>query len=370
MSDSSESAYRTVREVVMMTTGLAGDEVRGDPEELVGAAAELGQALVTCDFPLVVWQLPAAVVQVGNQPAAELFGLPLDQLIGTPATDLVGPADAVRRALAMVAAGQLDDAHATRWVRLPDGSQRPVRVWTRSIEVDGARAAVSLVIPVAEVGRLGRDIAAPWRDLSRVAVGVADRHLRVLSVSKDVRDVLYVEPDDVVGKSLLDLVELRSPLGTMADGLATTVVHRQARVRRADGRWADACLLLGGPPRAGGSDVSFALSTALASAAPPAGRIAELEQRLRIIGLEVRSAGLLEGVADLPSVSEHPQLRELTSRQWEILSRLLRGERTPTIAAELYISPSTVRNHLAAIFQKFGVHSQAELLAALRQPRP
>jgi DNA-binding NarL/FixJ family response regulator len=40
-----------------------------------------------------------------------------------------------------------------------------------------------------------------------------------------------------------------------------------------------------------------------------------------------------------------------------------------TIANELSISQSTVRNHLSTIFQRFGVHSQAELIDAFRQPR-
>ena len=52
-------------------------------------------------------------------------------------------------------------------------------------------------------------------------------------------------------------------------------------------------------------------------------------------------------------------------RQWEILTRLVRGQRVQEIADALYLSPSTVRNHLTAIYRKFGVHSQAELLAAL-----
>jgi len=37
----------------------------------------------------------------------------------------------------------------------------------------------------------------------------------------------------------------------------------------------------------------------------------------------------------------------------------------PTIAAALNVSQNTVRNHLAAIYKKFGVHSQTELLAML-----
>ena len=50
---------------------------------------------------------------------------------------------------------------------------------------------------------------------------------------------------------------------------------------------------------------------------------------------------------------------------------LLRGERASTIATALYLSPSTVRNHLTMVFRKFGVHSQMELIQKLRAlPEP
>jgi DNA-binding NarL/FixJ family response regulator len=44
----------------------------------------------------------------------------------------------------------------------------------------------------------------------------------------------------------------------------------------------------------------------------------------------------------------------------------LQGKRVPTIARELYIGQSTVRNHLSEIFKRFAVHSQPELLEALQ----
>jgi predicted signal transduction protein with EAL and GGDEF domain/DNA-binding CsgD family transcriptional regulator len=58
---------------------------------------------------------------------------------------------------------------------------------------------------------------------------------------------------------------------------------------------------------------------------------------------------------------------DFSERQLEIIERLLRGERVPTIARGLYLSQSTVRNHLSAIFRKLGVHSQEELLGTLRK---
>ena len=67
----------------------------------------------------------------------------------------------------------------------------------------------------------------------------------------------------------------------------------------------------------------------------------------------------------MPNTSRVRRLAGLTDRQLEVLSRLMRGERVPTIAKSLYVSQSTVRNHLVGIFKHFDVHSQAELLSKL-----
>jgi DNA-binding NarL/FixJ family response regulator len=68
----------------------------------------------------------------------------------------------------------------------------------------------------------------------------------------------------------------------------------------------------------------------------------------------------------VPDPQAIPGLSELSTRQWDVLNRLLRGERTTSIARDMFISPSTVRNHLSEIFRKLGVHSQGELLELLR----
>jgi putative nucleotidyltransferase with HDIG domain len=82
-------------------------------------------------------------------------------------------------------------------------------------------------------------------------------------------------------------------------------------------------------------------------------------------GRVVDATGVLLSVQHLPEAVRFPQLSTLSARQWEVLSHLMRGERVRTIADKLFVSESTVRNHLSAIFERFGVHSQADLLALL-----
>jgi DNA-binding CsgD family transcriptional regulator len=93
-----------------------------------------------------------------------------------------------------------------------------------------------------------------------------------------------------------------------------------------------------------------------------------IERHLRKIAAEVDASGILQSVQNVPEPARFPELGDLSARQWEVLSHLMRGERVPAIAAALFVSQSTVRNHLSAIFGRFGVHSQVELLALLLRP--
>ena len=81
--------------------------------------------------------------------------------------------------------------------------------------------------------------------------------------------------------------------------------------------------------------------------------------------MEVESSGILLQLAHVSHPAPLSQQHGLTSRQSEVLGRLVGGERVSTIAKALFVSQSTVRNHLVGIFKQFGVHSQSELLALL-----
>jgi PAS domain S-box-containing protein len=63
----------------------------------------------------------------------------------------------------------------------------------------------------------------------------------------------------------------------------------------------------------------------------------------------------------------HPGLERLSRREIEVVRLLLLGDRVPVIAKQLFISQSTVRNHLSSVFRKLRVTSQQELIVLLRE---
>jgi DNA-binding CsgD family transcriptional regulator len=127
-----------------------------------------------------------------------------------------------------------------------------------------------------------------------------------------------------------------------------------------------ATLSLGDPPPLG-----FALIRDDAAADPPklgdGTRETQLEAHMMRIADELHAAGLIPRLERLPALTEQPQLGKLTSREWAVLTRLLDGQRISAIAADLFVSRSTVRNHLSSIYAKLGVHTQVDLIRLIRR---
>ncbi|MDQ1739703.1 MAG: hypothetical protein QOE53_1355, partial [Pseudonocardiales bacterium] len=83
-------------------------------------------------------------------------------------------------------------------------------------------------------------------------------------------------------------------------------------------------------------------------------------------------AAQLGSPADLAQHSGRalPGLERLSRREIEVVRMLLLGDRVPVIARQLFISQSTVRNHLSSVFRKLRVSSQQELIVLLRERDP
>ncbi|HYH04286.1 MAG TPA: helix-turn-helix transcriptional regulator [Bacillota bacterium] len=67
---------------------------------------------------------------------------------------------------------------------------------------------------------------------------------------------------------------------------------------------------------------------------------------------------------DLPTPNPDHLFQELhiSEREAEIIGWVIRGYNNPEIAAQLFISPNTVKNHLYSIFKKLGVKNRFELI--------
>lgn len=71
-------------------------------------------------------------------------------------------------------------------------------------------------------------------------------------------------------------------------------------------------------------------------------------------------------VLRVPARREPPAcFAELSPREWEVARLVARGLRNKDIAAELYISLATVKDHVHRILAKTGLSSRAEVIAAL-----
>jgi DNA-binding CsgD family transcriptional regulator len=114
----------------------------------------------------------------------------------------------------------------------------------------------------------------------------------------------------------------------------------------------------------------FETSRGIQSGATSDERAARLERHLTRIASEVQAAGILELGSWRGAWWSHPALSGLTERQANVLRMVVAGEGVADIGEALFVSPSTVRNHLSTIYRKVGVRSKAELLARLLRDDP
>jgi DNA-binding CsgD family transcriptional regulator len=101
-----------------------------------------------------------------------------------------------------------------------------------------------------------------------------------------------------------------------------------------------------------------------------AGRAAAVDAAVSRFIDDLAWAGVETTRLSAKAVGSVPTGEMLTPRERQILELLSTGLRAPSIAARLYLSPSTVRNHLSTAFRKMGVTSQAEFFELVAENDP
>jgi PAS domain S-box-containing protein len=295
-----------------------------------------------------------------NDLAADLFGSPVSDLIGHDVLPHIDTADreATRVAYAAMADKVIDGYQVRRRIVKPDGKELMVSVSGRRIDGPNKLYGLWILLPGLEpTNAVELTIRMP-----DIVLAVTDHDWQIEYMSADA-GLLGVQGSELRGFPILGLVHpsavtdfLAAVTRTAVDHLAVTVL---VRMRVGHDRWNDRYCLINrmcehDPPRLG-VVISAVLPTDLHS------RTEVVEQAHRC-AVEAQASNDLDA---LPGLKHLPLGSELSVRQTEIVAKLIAGERIPEIASSMYLSPSTVRNHLAVIYRKFGVHSQAELLAAI-----
>jgi PAS domain S-box-containing protein len=324
---------------------------------------------------LVMIDLADHHILSANSAAEAMFGMLPDSLIGRHEKEFVASTDweATVQAHNDVREGKLDGYQARRTFVPRRGKPFEAEAWVRRLSAPIGTFTALMAINVDVFDRYPVSGKGLIRDDGQATLMlIMDHDWVVERASADSKHVLDIASDELIGTPFLGLVHPGdAPNIFFAVSRATSSYRSVAcrvRLRTALNEWRDTVSFVNllcehSPPRLGimavvSGDTDFS----------PKPRESELQQRLQRIAVEIRAAEVLIHLPDVFGQTSPEQMAALTSRQWEILSRLNRGENAAKIAAALYLSPSTVRNHLSVLYRQFGVHSQVELLSRFRSP--
>ncbi len=328
----------------------------------VEGSEELIRSLEGLPVPAILTELATHTFVAVNDAAAALFGLPATELVGTDVLDRMDPRDrdAARAAYQAITDGVVDGYQALRRIVTPDGERTTLRIWGRRVEAPGKLYGLWALVPASAPGA---GLETLMMGTSQVVLAVTDHDWQIQYMSADA-ELLGAKGSELRAFPLLGLVHpsavgefLAAASRSAIDQLAVTLL---TRMRTGPNQWAERyCLMVPlcehQPPRLG-----IVISGGLPAARERS--MGSLDCQVRNCAVEARGSFALTA---LPALVRLPAGSELTARQSEIVARLIAGQRVPEIARSMFLSASTIRNHLSTIYTKFGVHSQAELLALL-----
>jgi len=336
-----------------------------------------GDAVRTSPLAIGLVQLSSTRFMAMSQRAAELLGTTPERGVGVTYISVTERPREAAQTFRLVREGLLDGLKGRRSFQLRDGSRVDMQLagWAvRSRSGPDLGLWIAAEMPVPEHPALSGQVDGPpalhvvGREFDGAQITL-DAHWRIAQISTGAGQVLGRPPAELLATSIIDLTQTDDQAALLL-GFARATTERSADIRVRMHHQDGGQRTVGATITLVESDGPLPYSMVLAPAAgldvPDAGSANQLAVDLRRIAWQIEAAGILAPLIETATSLGIPTTADLSARQWEITSRLVQGERVATIAADLFLSQSTVRNHLSAIFQKFGVHSQAELLAVWR----
>jgi DNA-binding CsgD family transcriptional regulator len=351
---------------------MPGERLRGTvgpTDQEIASSRELWDTVTGLELPFVLVDLGDFTVAAISEAASRRLGLRPAAVVGKPVVAILFDNDRMRAlsALRAMRDGALAMYRADRRVRTDDHANVAITAWVRGFHFSDRSVALSELTDATPRRRSPLAEYLGQEPLTMV-VGTTDADWVITSLSTDIEPLLGISAAEAVGLKFLCSLEqgdVRKVVAARGHAEGEHSVAVRVHLKDAAGAWVPFCCVL--TALAGSTDLLFILLPEdELSARGTAMRAGKLEHHLVRIAAEIEASGVLHEVAMLPDPMRLPPLSGLTSRQWEVLRRLARGERVPTIAKALFVSQSTVRNHLAAIFERFQVHSQADLLERLQ----
>ncbi len=327
-------------------------------------APEAIEVIRKSSLPALLLEIPSEKILAASRGAQELLGADRKSVEGHSFEDFTS--DEPSGAVDLILAGRLQGYETSRHLRADDKGSIPARVWVRAFDDDiPSRRVLAIISTDAKSSPTHVPMFAEG-ELPPV-VGTANENLLVDRISSDVEAFLGYAPGDVLGQSLLSLVsEEDMPKWLLAIAQATIArggVTLNVRARPADDRAlvCDAFLLAMLPA----PSCAFVLMPRRPGSDTGAGKYSVVEQLSRLNrGVRAVSRSADEATSDLHRV---PGIEQLSPRELDIVRRLVTGDRVPAIAKALFLSQSTIRNHLSRVYHKLGVGSQQGLIDLLRR---
>jgi DNA-binding CsgD family transcriptional regulator len=310
----------------------------------------------------LVVELPSERVLAASPSAIELLSRVTQPVVGRTVGEFTAGAASGGD---LLVAGRVDGYQTTRTLPTADGDV-VLQAWVRGITGADGPYAIAVLWP----GQGKSDTLLPEieGEETPVAVGSSDADLVVDRICADVSALTQRPATELLGRSLLRLV-LPEDTAALMFGMAEaarngTGASVRVRVARADGAgvWCQMLLTPLVPP----PSLAFTIVPDWDDQDLP-GAASAAERALWRLGSGMEASAVSRELAGV-APGKVGDMQRLTTRELDIVGRLMGGDRVPAIATALFLSQSTIRNHLSAVFRKLKVGSQQELLDLLRDP--